>query len=50
MPVIHFNDKTLKTLLLQILETKMTVSSKVGGIHFFTSACGQKIYLYGHEA
>ena len=43
MLVIHFNEKTLKALLLQIQETKMIVSSKVGGINFIPSTCGQKL-------
>ena len=50
MLVIHFNDTTLKTLLLQILETQIIVSSKVGGIHFCPSTCGQKMSFYRHEA
>ena len=35
MFVIHIDGTNLKTVLLQILETNMIFSSKLGGIHFF---------------
>ena len=38
----HQNDMTLKTLLLQILVTKMIFSSKLGGIHFFPLPVGKR--------
>ena len=41
------NYQTLKTLFLQILEIKMIFSRKLGGIHFFSSICGQNMSLYG---
>ena len=41
----HQNDTTLKTLLLQILVTKMIFSRKFGGIHFFPLPVG-KIWAY----
>ena len=40
------NCQTLKTLFLQI-EIKTIFSRKLGGIHFFSSACGQNTSLYG---
>ena len=39
--------QTLKTLFLQILVIKMIFSRKLGGIHFFSSTCGQNMSLYG---
>ncbi len=41
------NCQTLKTLFLQILVIKMIFSRKLGGIHFFSSTCGQNMSLYG---
>ena len=45
MFVIHLNDTTLKTLLLQILVTKMIFSRKLGGVPFFPLSVG-KIRAY----
>ena len=45
MPPSHQNDTTLKTLLLQILVTKMIFSSKLGGTHFSPLPVG-KILAY----
>ena len=44
---IHLNGQNLKTLLLQILVITMIFSRKLGGIHFFSSTCGQNMSLYG---
>ena len=43
------NRQNLKTLFLQILVIKMIFSRKVGGIHFFSSTCGQNMSLYGQK-
>ena len=44
--VIHLNDTTLKTLLLQILITKKKFR-QLGGLRIFSSTCGQNMSLYG---
>ena len=41
------NCQTLKSLFLQILVIKKIFSRKLGGIHFFSSTCGQNMGLYG---
>ena len=41
------NCQTIKSLFLQILESKTIFSRKLGCIHFFSSICGQNMSLYG---
>ena len=42
-----FNCQTLKTPFLHILVITTIFSRKLGGIHFFSSTCGQNMSLYG---
>ena len=40
------NCQTLKALFLQILVNKIIFLRKLGGIHFFSSTCGQNMRIY----